>query len=79
MGAAVVQPAPHPLPFYELAGIAPVAKATGNAGGKTVALKQYDAPAGSDGHFVLFEVPQAEKDSTDFLDALARGQTPVVE
>lgn len=53
---------------------------TGNLGGATVGLGQYAEEAGSDGHFVVFDIPSATRQSTQFLATLARtGQATIVE
>jgi hypothetical protein len=44
----------------------------------TVAMRQYAPPRGSDGHFVVFDVAQANQDAVDFLEALSVGDVPVV-
>src|SRR5262249_49365727 len=44
---------------------------TGNLGGATAVLAQYTMAPGSDGHFVVFDIPNARKQSTQFLATLA--------
>ena len=44
----------------------------------TLALRQYEAPSDSDGHFVVFDVPEANADAVEFLFDLAAGRTPSV-
>jgi len=52
---------------------------TNNDNGATTVLTQFKMRSGSDGHFVVFEVPTAEKQSADFLGTLAAtGQATVV-
>jgi hypothetical protein len=53
---------------------------TNNINGTTAVLAQYTMRAGSDGHFVVFEVPLAEDQSAQFLGTLASpgGQATVV-
>jgi hypothetical protein len=52
---------------------------TGNLGGVTAVLAQYPAAEGSDGHFVVFDVPAAQVQSAQFLGTLAStGQATVV-
>lgn len=52
---------------------------TGNRGDRTIALVQYEEVAGSDGHFVVFDVPAAERQSVEFLRTMAEtGQATVV-
>jgi hypothetical protein len=50
----------------------------GNLGGATAVLAQYDMVPGSDGHFVVFEVPAAETQSAQFLGTLAATGTATV-
>ena len=53
---------------------------SGNVGGATAALAQYKQRAGSDGHFVVFDIAQAERQAATFLGTLARtGAATVVE
>lgn len=47
------------------------------AGGVTLGLRQYGAPSGSDGHFVVFDVARANADMVLFLTS-ATGETPPV-
>ncbi|MBA3394925.1 MAG: hypothetical protein H0T89_19925 [Deltaproteobacteria bacterium] len=52
----------------------------GNLGGATAVLAQYRQRPGSDGHFVVFDVPAAERQAASFLGTLARtGTATVVE
>jgi hypothetical protein len=52
---------------------------TNNENGVTVALGQYKQLAGSNGHFVVFDIASAKKQSSQFLGTLARtGQATVV-
>jgi hypothetical protein len=44
----------------------------------TVLLRQYGPPSGSDGHFVVFDVPAANRDAVRFLGMSALGQVPQV-
>jgi hypothetical protein len=44
----------------------------------TLALRQYEAPSDSDGHFVVFDVPEANADAVEFLFDLAARDTPSV-
>lgn len=56
------------------------APVTGNVDGATVVLLQYEEVAGSDGHFVVFDVPAAEAQSAAFLGTLAAtGEATLVE
>ncbi|MBA3818709.1 MAG: hypothetical protein H0X17_07440 [Deltaproteobacteria bacterium] len=53
---------------------------TGNVNGATAALAQYKQRTGSDGHFVVFDIPAAERQAAEFLGTLARtGTATVVE
>lgn len=55
------------------------APVTDNAGTATAVLAQFKQAPGSDGHFVVFEVPAAEKQSAQFLGTLAAtGKATVV-
>jgi len=49
-----------------------------NAGGVTAVLAQYLAPPGDDGHYVVFDVPLAVRQSGEFLGTLARTGTATV-
>ena len=51
---------------------------TGNLDGVTAVLAQYKQLAGSDGHFVVFEVPSAERQAAQFLGSLAATGTATV-
>jgi predicted esterase len=55
---------------------APVAD---NLDGTTAALVQYQAPAGEDGHFVVFDVPAAQAQSIRFLATRAAAGRATVE
>jgi len=51
----------------------------GNLDGATAVLAQYQQKAGSDGHFVVFDIAAARKQSAEFLGTLARtGKATVV-
>ena len=50
----------------------------GNLNGATAVLAQYDMAPNSDGHFVVFEVPAAEAQSSQFLGTLAATGTATV-
>jgi len=53
---------------------------TNNLNGKTAVLAQYKQEAGSDGHFVVFDIPAASQQAAKFLGTLARtGQATVVQ
>jgi len=49
-----------------------------NAGTVTAVLAQYKAPPGDDGHFVVFDVPLAVRQSGEFLGTLARTGTATI-
>jgi pimeloyl-ACP methyl ester carboxylesterase len=44
----------------------------------TTGLRQYGPPDGSDGHFVVFDVPTAARDAARFLGMAASGLTPQI-
>jgi len=53
---------------------------TNNLNGATAVLGQYKQQAGSDGHFVVFDIPAATQHAAKFLGTLARtGQATVVQ
>jgi hypothetical protein len=52
--------------------------ALAGGGGVTVALAQYDERSGSDGHFVVFDIPAATRQAAEFLGTLARTGTATV-
>jgi hypothetical protein len=78
VGAVPVGTTDHPLPDFAVAGVKAASSASANHDGKTVVLRQFDEKSGSDGHFVDFEVPEAEAETAAFLQAAAAGQTPTV-
>jgi hypothetical protein len=50
-----------------------------NLAGVTAVLAQYNQEPGSDGHFVVFDIPAAQKQAAEFLGTLARtGHATVV-
>jgi hypothetical protein len=52
---------------------------TNNVGSVTAVLAQYKQAGGSDGHFVVFDIASAKKQSSQFLGTLAAtGQATVV-
>lgn len=56
------------------------APVTNNLNGVTAALGQYNQQPGSDGHFVVFDIPAAGHHAAKFLGTLARtGQATVVQ
>jgi len=76
--AQPVAPLPRPLAGLPLLGIAPAAVVKGNAvgGQATIALAQFAAQSGQDGHFVLFRRPRAGRLCQQFLGDLAAGRRP---
>jgi hypothetical protein len=44
----------------------------------THGMRQYDPASGDDGHFVVFDVPQANEDFVRFLSMAASGQVPAI-
>ncbi|MGC4093855.1 MAG: hypothetical protein QM756_39315 [Polyangiaceae bacterium] len=50
----------------------------GNVGGFTLGVREYSAASGSDGHFVVFDVPQANQDVVRFLAQAANGEVPAI-
>jgi hypothetical protein len=76
-GLPLIEPVIRPIPELALVGLTPVsvppAGLRGNlAGGKaTGALVQWSPPGTSDGHFVVFNVPQARAQAADFCKNLA--------
>lgn len=60
-------------------GIVP-APITNNVNDTTAVLAQYNQRPGSDGHFVVFDIPAAQQHAAKFLGTLARtGQATVVQ
>ena len=49
-----------------------------NLSGVTAVLAQYNQQQGSDGHFVVFDIPAAQTQSSQFLGTLARTGTATV-
>ena len=73
IGGDLVAPVVQDVPGLDLRGRSTVqAPVSGNLEGVTVVFTQYREVADSDGHFVVFEVPEAEKQSAEFLGTLAR-------
>jgi predicted esterase len=80
-GDLVVETDEKPVEGLVLRGKAgPVATPiTDNMGTATAVLAQFNMKAGSDGHFVVFDIPTAQKQSAQFLGTLAAaGQATVV-
>jgi predicted esterase len=80
IGGAPVEPVVHWVDGLGLRGLESVdAPVTANQGGFTSVFLQYDAGAG-EGHFVVFDVAAARKQSAEFLGSLARdGRATLVE
>ena len=51
---------------------------TNNVNGATAVLAQYNQQPGSDGHFVVFDIPAAQTQSSQFLGTLATSGTATV-
>jgi hypothetical protein len=79
-GDVVMTDSTMPVPGLMLRGSSVVdTPVTNNRGSVTAVLAQYTMLPGSDGHFVVFEVPDAMEQSADFLGTLAQtGQATVV-
>ncbi len=79
MGLPLMSPVQFPVPELTMGGGGTVEIAAaglrGNLGGglATGVLAQWAPPAGKDGHFVVFDVPQAEQQVVGFLRSLADG------
>jgi hypothetical protein len=56
----------------------PPLSANDGGGMITAGVRQYDPPAGSDGHFVVFDVPQANEDMVRFFSMAAQGDIPEI-
>lgn len=73
IGASPVGPILVDVEGFELRGLdvltAPV---VGNLNGKTAVFLQYEAASGEDGHFVVFDVDAAQRQSIQFITTLAR-------
>jgi hypothetical protein len=41
-------------------------------------MRQYQPADGQDGHFVVFDVPQANEDMVRFLSMAASGEVPAI-
>jgi len=76
MGLTPATPMLHDVPGFALRGTSwtspPIMT---NLDGKTAVFAQYDAAAGDDGHFVVFDVAAAERQSAQFLGSLAKTGT----
>jgi hypothetical protein len=79
IGVDVLTPVSQSIPGVTLAGRGEVSPPVeNNLGEVTAVVAQYDEVAGSDGHFVLFEVPAAITQSIGFLESLASTGTATV-
>jgi hypothetical protein len=65
-----------PEPFGGLTEAA--APLVGNENGTTLGVREYRAKADSDGHFVVFDVPEANQDAIRFLADAAHGDVPAI-
>jgi len=81
-GFPLVEPVVLDIPeITKLDGIAPAKPPIkGNAamGKATVGIAQFEPPAGSDGHFVVFRVPRARSMSIDFSASLLTDEVPTI-
>jgi hypothetical protein len=77
MGLVPVLPLLHDVPGFALRGIAGAAPPiSSNLSGTTAVFAQYDAgPGPGEGHFVVFDVTAAQRQSAQFLGTLARQGT----
>lgn len=76
-GLPLALPVLHPEPDYDLLGVpAMPTPARGNiatrGGAVTGVWEQFDAPAGTDGHFVVFNIADARARTAAFLGSAAR-------
>jgi hypothetical protein len=79
IGGDLITPVLQDVEGLTLRGRSPVdAPVTDNLTAGTVVLAQYDEAAGSDGHFVVFDVPAAQTQSAQFLGTLAATGTATV-
>lgn len=78
-GNVVMTPDTAPVPGLELEGREVMAPPfSNNLEGATATLAQYKQQPGSDGHFVVFDIPAAERQAAEFLGTLARTGTATV-
>ncbi len=78
-GNVVMTPDTAPVPGLELEGRTVLAPPfQDNLDGATATLAQYKQQPGSDGHFVVFDIPAAERQAAEFLGSLARTGTATV-
>jgi hypothetical protein len=79
IGGNLVGPELDPIEGLALMGRSELAPpVSGNLGGTTAVLMQYNAAPSSDGHFVVFDVDAARRQSTQFLSTLASTGTATV-
>ena len=80
LGGDLVQlPDTKDVPGLTLRGrVVAQAPITNNDNGATAVLAQYKQRVGSDGHFVVFDIASAQKQSSDFLGTLAANGTATV-
>jgi predicted esterase len=73
IGANPVSPILQDVEGFALRGLDVLAPPVqGNLGDRTVVFLQYASGPDSDGHFVVFDVPAAQKQHAEFLGTLAR-------
>ncbi len=83
IGLPLVEPVLHRDPLFSLTGLGTtLLPARGNialasGGSVTGAWMQFDAPAGRDGHFVVFSVPGARLRAAAFLGSVQRDMTGI--
>jgi hypothetical protein len=80
LGPDLVAPERRPIPWLaEVGGAIVPPPIVGNRGDATWVVAQYDEALDSDGHFVVFDVPAAERQTIEFLRTMAAdGQATVV-
>lgn len=80
-GLPLALPVLHPDSDYDLSGLTVTLPARANVttplGAVTAVWEQFDAPPGRDGHFVVFDVPDARSRSAAFLGSAARDRDGV--
>ena len=73
MGLSQVAPVLSEVEGFGLRGIDPMtAPVSANLAGNTAVFLQYNAAAGDNGHYVVFDVPAAQRQHAEFLGSLAR-------
>jgi pimeloyl-ACP methyl ester carboxylesterase len=76
MGLSLVSPVIQPVTGFGLRDRSTLtAPVMGNANGLTGVLLQYNQKSGSDGHFVVFDIDAAKRQSAQFLSTLAKTGT----